>query len=550
MAEHGRLSEARLRRVIEVTAGLHQARSLDGLLRGAVEGAVELTGARYGALGVIDASGERLEQFITVGVDDDTRRRIGDLPRGRGILGVLISDARSLRLDDMADDPRSVGFPPGHPSMRSFLGVPIMLRGRAFGNLYLTEKKDGFAESDEEVVALLASQAAVAIENARLYDSARRWSGHVTSLNEVAAALTSELDLARLLELIVQHMRRLLDARVVLIELVMPDGTLEVQAADGEGTDQLIGMISPPGSKSNHVLKRRRSERVDSTLEDPEIDPEGEALRLEVRAGLWVPLMVRDAPIGVMAVADKEGRDPRFSADDLRLAEAFAVHAASAVQNARRVSREAVRSMLQAQEAERTRLSRDLHDETGQALAALLMGLSQARRAETLDDAVASLEVLDGLVHNVLADVRTVAIELRPSALDDLGLAAALQRLCRHVAGSHDVEIGMITTLSDERRLPPDIETAIYRIVQESLSNAVKHSGATRVEVTTVERPGAVVVTIEDDGRGFDPDEVDPTRWGLSGMRERASLFGGDVRIQSAIGMGTSVTLVIPRQAV
>lgn len=171
-------SHSRLRALVEAGTAIASELSLDALLRRLVELAAELTGARYAALGVIDRSGSQLERFVTHGIDAETQAAIGDLPRGRGILGVLIRDATPLRLHDIAEDPRSVGFPPGHPPMRSFLGVPILLRGVAYGNLYLTEKPDGedFTEEDEELVGLLAGQAAVAVENARLYEASVRWS--------------------------------------------------------------------------------------------------------------------------------------------------------------------------------------------------------------------------------------------------------------------------------------------------------------------------------------------------------------------------------------
>ena len=168
---------------------------------------------------MIDRLGTGLEQFITVGIDDETQATIGDLPHGRGILGVLIRDRRALRLSDLGQDPRSVGFPPGHPPMKTFLGVPIMLRGTAFGNLYLTEKAGGeeFTEADEEIVRLLAAQAAVAIENARLYEASRQWSRQLESLNEVSEALATETELSQLFDLAASRLRELLDARVVLI---------------------------------------------------------------------------------------------------------------------------------------------------------------------------------------------------------------------------------------------------------------------------------------------------------------------------------------------
>src|SRR5580765_7655676 len=191
------VSEGRLRALFEAGLAVSSELSLEALLRRLVEAAAELTGARYAALGVIDASGSELEQFITHGIDDGLRAEIGALPRGRGILGVLIREARPLRLHDLAEDPHSVGFPPGHPPMHTFLGVPILLRGVAYGNLYLTEKADGadFTDEDEETVSLLAAQAAVAVENARLYESATSWSQQLESLNEIGGALVSQLEL-------------------------------------------------------------------------------------------------------------------------------------------------------------------------------------------------------------------------------------------------------------------------------------------------------------------------------------------------------------------
>jgi signal transduction histidine kinase len=431
--------------------------------------------------------------------------------------------------------------------MKSFLGVPIMLRGHAFGNLYLTEKEQGdFTEQDQEVVELLASQAAVAIENARLYDTSRRWTRQLDSLNQLGAALVAELDLERLLGVVADRLRELLGARVVIIDLRLPDGRLRVEGASGEGTGRLVGTISPEGSKNHHVLRRMRSERVDSALEDPEIHPEGEAQMLDVQAGLWVPLVVRGEPIGVITAADKLGRDPRFSDEDLRLAEAFGSRAAGAVELTRRVSRDTVRSMLQAQELERSRLSRDLHDQTGQALAALLLGLNAARRADTLESALASLADLDGIVREALADVRSIAVRLRPAALDELGLGAALERLASTVAAGESTEIVVTTTLSDDRRLPAELETAVYRIVQEATANAVRHGGASRIEVTVVTRPDAVVASIEDDGSGFEPGAVPGGRLGLAGMRERASLFNGHLRIESEPGHGATITVELP----
>src|SRR5207248_2392252 len=205
------------------------------------------------------------------------RAEIGSLPRGRGVLGVLIRDAKPLRLHDLAEDPRSVGFPPGHPPMRSFLGVPIMLRGVAYGNLYLTEKQSGedFTDEDEELVRLLAGQAAVAVENARLYEASTRWSRQLQSLQEVGNALATETDLEKLLDLVVRRLRELLEARVVALALPIGSDELRFTAVAGAGAEDLLGTsISRSGSKSGAVLERRRSERIDSVIDDPEVHQE------------------------------------------------------------------------------------------------------------------------------------------------------------------------------------------------------------------------------------------------------------------------------------
>ena len=213
--------DSRLRELLHAGIALNSELSLDALLQKVVEAAASLTGARYAALGVIDESGEELERFVTTGIDAEQHAAIGALPRGRGILGVLISDATSLRLAKLSDDPRSVGFPPNHPSMDTFLGVPVMLRGVAYGNLYLTEKAGGgeFSVEDEEIVGLLAAQAAVAIENARLYETATRWSRQLESLHEVVRSLVEEMELEHLLELVCARLRELIGARLAVIAL-------------------------------------------------------------------------------------------------------------------------------------------------------------------------------------------------------------------------------------------------------------------------------------------------------------------------------------------
>ena len=539
--------ENRLRALVKAGVAITAELSLDALLQRLVEAGAALTRARFAALGVIDRERSGLERFLTTGMDTETQEAIGDLPRGRGILGVLIRDAVALRLHDLGEDPRAVGFPPNHPPMRTFLGVPIHLRGVAYGNLYLTEKEGGedFTDEDEELVTLLASQAAVAIENARLYEAATGWSKQLESLNEVGNALATETDLDRLLDLIARRLRELLDARLVTVLLLAGADELHFAAVAGEGDGQILGeRITRASSKSGRVLERGRSERVDSVLDDPDVD--NEAMRLiGARSGLWVPLVVRGRAIGVLAAHDKLGPDVRFSDTDLRLAETFATRGALAVDMSERIASDSLRRVVEAQELERRRLARELHDETGQALTSILLGLKALE--EKLDDAgsrAAAVELRE-LVVTTLQDVRRLAVELRPSALDDFGLVAALERLSASFSDQTGIEIDFETALGDER-LPAEVETALYRIVQESLTNVVKHARARRISILLARRNGAIKAVIEDDGQGFDPAASPSAGFGLVGMRERLALLGGRLEVESSGDTGTTIAAEVP----
>jgi two-component system, NarL family, sensor histidine kinase DevS len=518
--------------------------SLDVLLQRLVETAAETTGAQYAALGVIDHSGQGLERFITYGIDEATRTTIGDPPHGRGILGVLIREAAPLRLHELGADPRSVGFPPGHPPMRTFLGVPVMLRGAAFGNLYLTEKAGGedFTEEDEELVTLLASQAAVAIENARLYETATRWSRQLESLHEIIRALAEETELDRLLELICARLRELVEARLALVVLPAGNDELVFAAGDGEGADVLIGQsLRRSGSKVGRVLDRRHSARIDNVLEDPEFDREAIRL-LDVRDALIVPLIARGHAIGVVAVHDKVGG--HFTNADLRLAEIFAARAAVAVDLSERVARDTVRRVIDAQEQERKRLALELHDETGQALTSILLGLKSIRAARDPESAAQAEASLRELVVAALQDVRGLAVELRPASLDDFGLVPALERLASSLEERSGMRVALEATLDE--RLTPELETVLYRVVQEALTNVVKHADATSVSVVVGRRSDGVTVVVEDDGKGFDPGAVRPEALGLLGMRERLALLGGTLAIESAPRKGSTFIAFVP----
>jgi signal transduction histidine kinase len=537
-------AKEKLRALVDAGIALTSELSLDALLARLVQVGAELTGARYAALGVIDRDGEGLERFVAHGLDDEQRRAIGDLPRGRGILGVLTRDARALRLHDIAGDERSVGFPPNHPPMRTFLGVPILLRGVAFGNLYLTEKAGGddFTDEDEELVTALAAQAAVAIENARLYEAATRWSRQLETVNEIAVSFAAESDLRVQLDLIARRLRELLGARLVAVALPRGDGSLRIAAAAG---DDVEGVVLPPDSKTALALRRRRGERIDDVTADEEV-VQPIAAQLHARAQILVPLVVRERPVGVVLAIDKEGDDPRFDDDDLRLAESLGGRAAVAVDLSQRVARDALRRVVAAQELERRRLARELHDETGQALTSILLGLSAVETARNEAELAEAIGSLRELAVSTLQDVRRLAVELRPKALDDFGLLPALKRLGQSVREASSLDVQVEARLGAER-LPPEAETSVYRIVQEALTNVVRHAEARHVSVVVTRKNASVSVVIEDDGKGFDPERADESGGvGLLGMRERVQLLDGTLAVESSPGAGTTLVLDLP----
>jgi signal transduction histidine kinase len=353
----------------------------------------------------------------------------------------------------------------------------------------------------------------------------------------------SEIDLQRLHDLISNRLRELLDCKLVAIGLPEGDGALRWATASGEGADWIVGTLShASNSKSGRILERRRSERIDSVLDDPEVNVEM-ARGLQMNSALWVPLLLRDQAIGVLLAVDKLGGDSRFSDDDLRLAEAFGVRASVAVDLSQRVARDSLRRVVSGQELERTRLARELHDETGQALTSILLGLRAVEEADDAEARNSALTELRELVSDTLNDVRRLAVELRPKALDDFGLVPALERLTIGFAEATGINVELEAGLGEER-FEPEIETALYRIVQEALTNVVKHARARRVSVVVTRRPSSVSTLIEDDGHGFDPADTGEGL-GVVGMRERVALLDGQLQIESGAA-GTTIVVEVP----
>ncbi len=394
--------------VLRAALDLAAEHDLDQLLDRIVHCAADVAGARYAALAVYDASG-RIERFVYHGVDDETARRIGRPPEGRGLLGEVIVADGPIRLADLTADPRSVGVPPHHPRMRTFLGVPVRLGNRRFGNLYLAEKRGGgaFDSEHERLVVALAAFAAAAIEAALLVAAERE---RATAVARLAAA--------------------------------------------------------------------------------------------EERAHAQQDMLAR---------------------------------------------------VIGAQEAERARVARDLHDEIGQSLTSVLLGqrlLIDAldREDPDLTDARKHADEVRALVANALQEVRQLAFDLRPTVLDDVGLVAAVRRLARELADRHGVPVDVrLAGLDEDSRFAAEVETVVYRVVQEALTNVARHAAASRAGVSIATRDGWLRAEIDDDGVGFQPPPGRPASLGLAGMVERASLVGGRLAITSAPGAGTTVRLEVPR---
>ena len=381
--ELGKLDEARLAALLEAGRGLVAQLEVDAVLEELLRVACELTGARYAAIGVLDEDRRELQRFVTRGIDPADREAIGDLPRGHGILGELIRHPAPLRLDDVSDHPRSYGFPAHHPPMRTFLGVPVLIRGEPWGNLYLTEKEDGpFDEGDEAATVILADWAALAVDNARLYeDAARRRAEAERAVRRleataaIARAVGSETDLARVLELIVKRGRALLDARSVVLLLAEGD-QLQLAAGAGQVASTAIGGRFPlAGSAAGEVLFSGRPARLDDV--PAQLDQLGIS---GASTALLVPLVYRNMPLGLLAAFDRFAGDPAFDVEDERLFQAFAASAATAVATARSVAEDRLRHSIAAGEQERRRWARELHDETLQGLGGLQVLLSSALR--------------------------------------------------------------------------------------------------------------------------------------------------------------------------
>ena len=547
------LAPHQLERLLDVGRRLVSELDLERVLTQVVEAARELTGARYAALGVLDDDKAELERFIYSGIDEETRQRIGPLPRGHGILGELIRDPKPLRLARISDHPRSYGFPASHPTMTTFVGTPVMIRNDVYGNLYLTDKHEGeeFDRRDERLVVVLAQWAAVAIDNARTHEKLVSRRAHLERLLralEATASLSIELggesDLDRVLELVSKRGRALVEARSCIV-LLSDGNVLRVGEVSGEISNAVVGRALAGESPAHDVLRAEVSHRgrAGVTAAFRELD-------IEAAAVLIVPLRSRGRNLGVLAACDRIADDPAFTRDDQLLMELFAASAASAIGAAISIGEEKADLSIASREREKARWARELHDETLQELAAVKVIQEAGLNARSGAAAHDALGKATEQVERTIASLRSLITELRPPALDELGVASALESLVERVEARTHLQVDLDLDLAYDRgdaatRLSEELESSVYRLVQEALSNVAKHAHATRARVAVEERNGEILVIVEDDGRGFAPGPK-PTGFGLIGMRERVDSAGGQLTIGPGPHGGTRVSARLP----
>ncbi len=546
--------------ILRLAWGVLADLDLEIVLERALDAAQTLTDARYAALGVLDEDGRELARFLTAGIDAETAREIGPYPRGRGVLGELIRHPEPLRLDDVESHPHAYGYPPAHPDMHTFLGVPIKVGNRPYGVLYLTEKEGGlsFDDEDEAAVVQIAAFAGLAIDHARRYQgsvvrerAARRTANALEATVAIARTLAAQTDLEVILDLIVKRGRALVSARALFVELLEGD-RLRVAAVAGEIHPELKGVqVERAASIAAAALDGRETRHADAGGATRPITDYGDGrLGFGFDDALVVPLVLRGRVYGALVALDRQFEGPRFSEQDEELLEAFGTSAAIALATARLVDDQRRRSRLAAAEAERGRWARELHDETLAGLARLQRELGEIAAADP-EEARRLSRRAAGEAETEMARLRSLITELRPLDLDRRGAGSALSELVdKWVGRGLEVELSVDLAYEsgrDPHRHTGDLETTIYRIVQEGLRNAARHAPGARVEVEVADEDeaGRVRVRVADDGPGFDA-AASHAGFGLQSARERANLLDGRLTIRSAPGEGTELLAVLP----
>jgi signal transduction histidine kinase len=529
-------TQGRLRGLLRANQLIVGELSLPSVLQHVATAARELVGARYAALGVI-APGGGLSEFVHVGMPDDVARRIGHLPQGKGLLGALIDDPRPIRLRRIADDPRSSGFPPGHPPMDSFLGVPIEIRGTVFGNLYLAESDNGeFSQEDEELARALAATAAVAIDNARLYEFARSRGEWLQASAAIAAQLVAADDQEEgtSLRLIATRSRELARADLVVVVLPLPAGDmLGIEVAVGDGAGALTGQLLPlEGSLSGKVYREGEPLRLNEPQEAG-VDPLAGST-IDVGPSLMLPLQGSTRILGVLGAFRRRGA-AGFAAEELEMAGGFAAQAAVAIELAEaRAERQRV-AMLD----DRERIAADLHDHVIQKLFAAGLalqtvsarvgpGAAQDRITtiiDDLDDTIGQIRTtifaLQQNRHNNTSSTRARLLDVVAEARHTLGFEPALRFS------------GLLDTLRG------DVVDDLVAVLREALSNVARHARARSAEVAVTVAGSRLTLDVRDDGAGF--TETGRSS-GLTNLRQRAERHHGTLTVAPRHPAGTVLT--------
>lgn len=535
----------RLNGLLEAVMSVGRELDLPQVLQGIVEAAVVLVDAEYGALGVI-GDGQELAQFLPVGIGDDLRAEIGDLPSGHGILGQLIRHPEPLRLSELADHPASYGFPAHHPPMHSFLGVPIRVREDVFGNLYMTEKRGGidFDEEDEAVLSTLAVAAGIAIENARLFEEVRLRERWLTASSDFTSALLSGLAETEVLEGMLEQARDITGADIGVFYLVGPGGELRGSLALGKGAETHRGIVLP---SSAGTLAAAALGEEDGLITVADVGTDD---RITVQPERWkgfgpavaITVGTKEKLSGVLVLARTCGR-PGFAPAEIAALPGFAGQAALALELADRRRDAEQMSILE----DHDRIARDLHDLAIQRLFATGMTLQSAQRlvehpeaserlARAIDDLDATIKIIRstifGLrereVSGVTPKLRLRAVQAVEQAAQALGFAPAVR-----MEGLIDTDV------------PPGTADEALAVIGEALTNVARHAKARRAEVSLSAVEGVLTVLVTDDGVGVSEGG---RRGGLRNLAERAERLGGELCVSAAgpTGRGTKLQWRVP----
>ncbi|MFE3329309.1 GAF domain-containing protein [Streptomyces sp. NPDC059176] len=544
--EQVRATRDRVHTLLDAVLSIGTDLDLDVVLRRITESAVTLVDARYGALGVVGEEG-RIRQFITVGMDDDTIEAIGHYPAGEGILGLLIKEPEPLRLADLGRHPDSVGFPAGHPPMTTFLGAPVRVRDRVFGNLYLTDKRGGaeFDDDDEAVLRTLAAAAGVAIDNARLYEDSLRREQWLAASSELTRSLLSGTGTEQVLHQIAATVRALSDADLVTLAVPFEGGDeLVIEAAEGEGAEQVLGLVLAASTSAAKVYRSNQRITSSALAQEPQTGG-GFAARIDLGPGFLLPLGGGADVRGVLQVANLNG-GTEFSDATMSMISGFADQAALALEIAEH-RREAEHLVVL---GDRDRIARDLHDLAIQRLFASGLTLNSvlgrvADRPQVAERVQRVVDDLDDTIKTVRGTI--YALRERDRADSRGGLRGKILAETDQAATTLDFAPALRMTGLLDTDVPDGHAEQLLAVLRETLSNAARHAHATAVEVTAETDGSRLRLRVADNGRGIDPAVT--RRSGLDNLRERATVLGGGFTLTPNEPTGTIAEWTVPLPA-